>query len=268
MKTEIMTIHVNDVDFYCEKRGRGPSIVLVPDGDNDCEPFSKLMELLAKQFTVVTFDMRGATRSEDHAPQKVTPKRLADDVAGIIKAMHLEPVSAYGCSSGGQTVLALGKFHPEICRNIMPHEAALQSDTMLPDTGFMFFEKLFSMEKYCTDGATPGDFWSSVSAEGIEAVSEECRSRIRENGKFWREFYLGTVDRDQYSAQDFALMPPVDFTVGTWSPSWLTYANIVTAQRGNCPYTWMQCAHHPERTCPEELAEHITVTVKKYLHSK
>ena len=261
-----MTVHVNGIDFYCEKSGRGPTIVLVPDGCNDCGPYEKLMEYLSDAFTVLTFDMRGGSRSPDPKPEAVTPSRLADDVAGIVRALNLGPVAAaYGCSSGGQTVLALGKRHPELCRCILPHEAALQADTPLPDAGFIFFDSIDTFKPIMQGGKVqPGDIWGTGSWAGVEALTDETRKRLELNRAFWERYYRGKVDMDRYMAEDFAKMPPVAFTVGTWTPAWLVTANIETAKRLNFPLTWLHCAHHPELSCPEILADYIRNTAKRY----
>lgn len=266
LRKEILTVRVNGMDFYCEKSGSGPTIVLVPDGGNDCGPYGKLAELLSDEYTVLTFDPRGGSRSPDPHPKQVTPSRLADDVAAIVRALKLDPVAAaYGCSSGGQTVLAFGKRHSKMAKVILVHEAALQSDTPLPEAGFIFFEKNNTFEQHMPDGLSAADVWSIGSMEGVEAMPPDARTRIQGTGGYWAKYYRGSVDRDQYMAEDFAKMPPVEFTVGAWTPSWLVFANIETAKRGQCPVTWLNCAHHPELTCPAELAAHIKKTVKKYL---
>lgn len=261
-----LTVHVNGVDFYCEKSGSGPTIVLVPDGCNDCGPFGKLMECLSDEYTVISFDMRGGSRSPDPNPEAVTPSRLADDVAGIIRKLALGPVAAaYGCSSGGQTVLALGKRYPELCSCILPHEAALQADTPLPDAGFIFFDNNETFRPLMEDGKVqPEEIWGVGNRAGAEAVTPEILKRMEKNREFWLQHYRGKVDMDRYMAEDFEKMPPVEFTVGTWTPAWLVFANIETAKRGNCPLNWLHCAHHPELTCPEELAVHIKAAAKKY----
>ena len=266
LRKEILTVHVNGMDFYCEKSGQGPTIVLVPDGGNDCGPYGKLAELLSDEYTVLTFDPRGGSRSPDPNPEPVTPSRLADDVAGIVKALELSPVAAYGCSSGGQTVLAFGKRHPELTKVIMPHEAALQSDTPLPGAGFMFFEQNATLEPRMQGGISASDVWSIGSLKGVEAMPADARTRMQSTGGYWAKYYRGSVDRDQYTSEDFAKMPPVEFTVGTWTPAWLVFANLETAKRGNCPVTWLNSAHHPELSCPDELAAHIKKTVKKYMN--
>ena len=186
MEKKTFTLPVRGVNFYCEMRGHGPLVVLVPDGANDCGPYDTFSRELCDEFTVVTFDMRGGTRSMDYSPSKVTPSVLGDDVAGIIEALDMGRATIYGCSSGGQAVLAAGKRHPELLRNVMVHEAALQADGPLPGTGFKFFENIATFDKYMTGGMKPGDVWSITNADAIEKLDKDMLKRIDENNVFWR----------------------------------------------------------------------------------
>jgi pimeloyl-ACP methyl ester carboxylesterase len=128
-KVKSTMLKVNGLNFYCELRGSGPTIALVPSGEGDCGSFAKVADMLADEFTVFTLDMRYMSRSE--RPAKLGPMtagELASDVAGLLKALDLAPASVYGCSSGGQCALSMGVDYPEVCRNLMIHEAALVND--------------------------------------------------------------------------------------------------------------------------------------------
>lgn len=265
MKKETFTVSANGVDFYCEMKGEGPLVALVPDGSNDCGPYERLMEELYQRYTVLTFDMRGGTRSMDENPGKITPSVLGDDVAAIVKHVNKGSAAIYGCSSGGQAVLAAAKRHPEQFRNVLVHEAALQSDTPVRDAGFHYFTNIASFQKYFTGSLEPGDFWGVCNAKKALLMGEDVRSRIQMNSDFWGKWYLGTVDTDTYTEEDFSNMPPVAFSVGAWSPSWLVYANLSVAARGRCPVTWFECAHHPEITCPKEYAAYMEGLIEQYI---
>lgn len=267
MGKQVFKTKANGIDFYCEMRGdkNKPKVVLIPDGSNDCEPYDNFSKLLESDFNVLTFDMRGGTRSMDYDPKPVTPKMLADDVAAIIKALDFSPATIFGCSSGGQTALSVGKYHPEIVRNIIIHEAALQAEAPIKNTGFDYFKNLETFNPYLTGGLTPGDITLIGNAEKVLGMGEEVRKRTQMNGIFWAKWYRGTVDMDVYSEEDFKRMPPTEFTVGTWTPAWLVYANIETAKRGKCPITWINCAHMPNVTCPEEYTQYMRKVIAKYL---
>jgi len=269
VEKKIFRVKANNVDFYCEMQGEGPVVVLIPEGSNDCGQFIWVAEILEKNYTVLTFDCRGSQRSKDlnPNPEHVTPKMLADDAAAIIRSLNIDKVSVWGCSSGGQAALSLGKYYPDLCRNVMVHEAALQQDAPLPNAGFEFFKNIETFNKAMDKTklviaplvAIVGNYdaWKKI---GIKYKLRAIRNR-----KFWSKYYLGTVDQDSYSADDFKAMPPTTFTVGTFTPSWVVYANIETAKRGNCECTWINSAHSPQITCPEVVAAEIDRRVKENL---
>jgi pimeloyl-ACP methyl ester carboxylesterase len=264
MEKQILTVSSNGVDFYCEKRGSGPVLVFVPDGINDCEHFSKAGDILAEEFTVLTFDMRGGTRAIPKEDQRVTPKLLAEDVVGIIKALKLEPASIYGCSSGGQAVLAIGKYFPEVAKNLIIHEASLMLDCPLPDAGYSFFKTVSTYAPYC-NGFIPEEIAMVGNKKKWDALGPEFLERIKINHEYWAKWYLGSVDRVTYTKEELEKMPNLEFSIGTWSPSWLTYSNIVLAERANRPYTWLDASHNPQVTGTEEFVDFIRETCKKYI---
>ena len=65
---------------------------------------------------------------------------LADDMAAVIRHMDMGKVSVFGCSSGGQGVLMTGVKYPELIKNVIVHEAALQMDVQIPGVGFDFIQ--------------------------------------------------------------------------------------------------------------------------------
>ena len=267
MEKKTFMTHANGMDFYCEMMGQGPTIVLVPDGSNDCGPYEKMMDSLADEFTVVTFDPRGGSRSPDPSPHPVTPELFSDDIAALVEAIHLEkPISAFGVSSGGQAVLALAKFHRDITRNGIVHEAALQADTPIKNAGFEYFRTMSTLSPQMGDPLTILSITMFGTLEGIEYIMNTVqRASIAKNSDYWGQYYRGTVDMGQYFEEDFAHMAPVDFTIGTWTPSWLTAANQATAARGNRLVTWVNSAHAPYATMPKEMAEIVREKVKQYL---
>ena len=261
---ETMKVQANGCEFYVEKRGSGPALVLVPDGVNDCGHFALIGDILSDEFTVYTFDMRGGSRSMPTEHKKLTAADLGDDVAAIIKALDIAPASVFGCSSGGQAVLSLGKDYPELCKNIIAHEAALLSDTPIEGTGLNFFMNVASYQPYC-DGFLSRDVSFVGNYDQWHALGDDFLKRADENYKYWGQYYVGVNDVTTYSKEDLAIMPNLEFTVGCWTPAFQVYANIATAERAGVPYTWVNSAHYPYVTCPDEYAELLRTICKKYL---
>jgi len=265
MSKKILTVTANGVDFYCELRGNGPPFVLIPDGCNDCGEYSKVGDMLADEFTVLSFDSRGGTRSMPKEHMKVTPKIMASDTVEIIKALDVAPASIYGCSAGGQAVLAIGKYFPEAATNLIIHEAALQNDVPIPGTGFDFFKNLFSTFGPLCNGFSPRDVSFLCNWDNWKDFGDDFLERVEANDKYWGQYYLGSIDVDTYTNEELEAMPNLEFSVGAWSPYWMVYANMSTAERGGKPCTLLPCGHCPQVVCLEEFVEFIRTTCKKYI---
>jgi pimeloyl-ACP methyl ester carboxylesterase len=73
---------VNGAELYHEVRGSGPPVLLIMGFTGDGGHFETLAELLADEFTVVTYDRRGNGRSPRPAGwAKTSPQEQADDAA-------------------------------------------------------------------------------------------------------------------------------------------------------------------------------------------
>jgi pimeloyl-ACP methyl ester carboxylesterase len=82
--------------------------------------------------TVITYDPRGAERSEKTDPlSPSTPDEHADDLHRIIQAVGAGPVELFASSGGAVNALALVAKHPADVRTLVAHEPPLAS--MLPD---------------------------------------------------------------------------------------------------------------------------------------
>lgn len=261
---------VNGINFYCELRGSGPSIVLIPSGEGDCGSFSKVADALADEFTVFTLDMRGCSRTG--RPPTWTPmtaKNLASDVAGLIKVLNLAPASIYGCSSGGQTVLSIGVYYPEVARNLIVHEAALQNDTSLPGSGLKEMgeavAKLIEIK-----GSKNEAFLYFLRPmvgddEALQALGPEYLERIKKNGDVFFDLIFRSADQRSYTAEELAKMPPLVFSIGLSSTGPLVESNLNTARRAKAEVVKLPGMHFPQITHPDAIAKHIREQTKKHL---
>jgi acetyltransferase/esterase len=101
--------------LYYETRGTGPLLLLIPGANGDASVFAPLADLLAANFTVVTYDRRGYTRSvldgaQDYAHRLETD---AGDARRLIGHLSDEPAAVFGTSSGGVIALQLLIDHPQ-----------------------------------------------------------------------------------------------------------------------------------------------------------
>jgi len=124
-------LEVPTARLYYEVQGSGPALMLVghPMGASG---FAAIAPLLAKHYTVVTYDPRGFARSTiDDPDQDAEPELLADDVRQVLEAVGEGPAHVFGSSGGAVTGLALVARYPGHVRALVAHEPPLA--LLLPD---------------------------------------------------------------------------------------------------------------------------------------
>lgn len=97
-------ISTDGTQIAYDRQGHGPAVILV-DGAlcyRSFGPMQGLAQLLAPDFTVITYDRRGRGDSGDTLPYAV--EREVEDLDALIK-VYGSPVCLYGLSSGGGLVL-------------------------------------------------------------------------------------------------------------------------------------------------------------------
>jgi len=112
--------------------GRGPVLVIAQSGEGDADRTVDLVSHLAEDFTVVTYDRRGLSRSvPDDLGREVTMADHADDLHRLIAHITDEPVTLLGCSFGAAIGLHLVTRHPGQVATLVAHEPI--ASWLLPD---------------------------------------------------------------------------------------------------------------------------------------
>jgi pimeloyl-ACP methyl ester carboxylesterase len=123
---------VNGTTLYYEKEGAGTAVLFVAGSTGDAGNFTRAADLLADEFTVVTYDRRGNSRSPRPSGWATTSvSEQADDAAALIEALGLSPAAVFGASAGGPIALDLMIRHPRLVRAGILQEPAIFS--VLPD---------------------------------------------------------------------------------------------------------------------------------------
>ncbi|MEU1279501.1 alpha/beta fold hydrolase [Streptomyces sp. NPDC005805] len=101
--TLIRTVSRDGTPLSCERRGRGPALVLVGGALCTAASDAPLAELLSDAFTVFTYDRRGRGGSGDTAPYAVD--REIEDLAAVIAATGCGEARVHGTASGAALAL-------------------------------------------------------------------------------------------------------------------------------------------------------------------
>jgi pimeloyl-ACP methyl ester carboxylesterase len=245
------------ISWYCEKRGRGPNLILIPSGEGDCTSFAKVATDLSDSFTVTTFDMPGMSRSTcpPAALEDITPFKLADQVVGLMDKLNIGSATIYGGSSGGCAGLALLANHPQRVTSVMVHETPLSRSPelealcALPDDEIVSICRNVFSNMFNEDTAV----W--------EALGPEFHSRLEKNYVTWIRNYVAwpplRVEKEELTRK------PLFWTVGSLTPAGNFFDNVVTATNAGVEISLLPCKHFPQVSIPEKFVEHVKSCVGK-----
>jgi pimeloyl-ACP methyl ester carboxylesterase len=124
----VSKIKVDNLKIYYEISGTGSPLVLLPGMLGTIESsWRRFIPALAKQYRVIAIDLRGHGRTDNPAPSgkagtgKLRIDQMADDLNGILDALHLEKALVLGYSLGGCIGLMAGLKSPGRIRALVMH---------------------------------------------------------------------------------------------------------------------------------------------------
>ena len=191
-------VTVNGAELYYEIRGTGPPLLLIMGATGDGGHFDELADLLADEFTVITYDRRGNGRSPVPAGWRTTsPEEQADDAAALLDALGTGPAAVFGTSSGGTFALCMLVRHPERVRGAILHEPGLYA---LVDDFDAVRAPIRALVEEAREAGGPSAaverFWCYIveNDDGWNRLAPSLRERLRATASTLFEVELGTYE--------------------------------------------------------------------------
>jgi pimeloyl-ACP methyl ester carboxylesterase len=187
---------VNGAELYYEVRGDGPPLLLIMGMTGDAGHFETLAELLADEFTVVSYDRRGNGRSPRPAGWTATsPEEQADDAAGLLETLGFSPAAVYGSSAGAVFALCLLVRRPEVVRGAVLHEPVLVR--LFDDPNARGAVSALVQEAMAGDGPRLAleRLWRHISGDANwECLQPALRERMLASAETFFEIELGSYE--------------------------------------------------------------------------
>jgi pimeloyl-ACP methyl ester carboxylesterase len=124
-------VKVAGASIYYATRGSGPALLIMGGGPSNADTLAPLASRLAEDFTVVTYDRRGYSRSELDDPPDPASSELAgischaDDARQLIADLGSGSAAVFGTSFGALIALELAATAPAAISTLVVHEPPL-----------------------------------------------------------------------------------------------------------------------------------------------
>jgi pimeloyl-ACP methyl ester carboxylesterase len=187
--------HLNGTQLYYEIAGSGPPLVLVHAGIADSRMWDEQFSVLAHDFTVVRYDMRGFGQT----PMIAGMFAHHHDLAALLQHLNISRTALLGCSMGGKVILDFALEFPEIVTALIPVASGV--------SGYVF------------EGDQPSQWNALVVAyeQGDLAQASEYEVQIWVDGPHRRPDQVAASIRERVHAMNLiALATPED--LGTEQP--------------------------------------------------
>jgi pimeloyl-ACP methyl ester carboxylesterase len=190
-------VTANGTELYHEIRGSGPPVLLIMGATGDGGHLDVLADLLADEFTVVTYDRRGNGRSPvPPGWQTTSPQEQAKDAAALLNTLGTGPAAVFGTSSGGVFALALLVNYPALVRGAILHEPGLYA--LVDDFEAVRAPVKAILQEAMQAGGWPAAverFWCYVAGEdGWNRLPPPLRERMRATASTLFGVELGTYE--------------------------------------------------------------------------
>ena len=111
-------VRANGLDIWTEQAGAGPDVLLIGGGGDTVESWQFQLDGLADRYRMTAFDNRGAGRTA-MPPDPCSVEAMADDAAGVLRALEIPSAHVAGFSGGSIVSQELALRHPDLVRSLV-----------------------------------------------------------------------------------------------------------------------------------------------------
>src|SRR6188508_3207714 len=110
---------VNGLKMYYEIHGTGTPLVLIHGGGSTLQTtFGRVIPSFAKTHQVIAVEMQAHGHTAD-IDRPLSFTQDADDIAELLRQLHITKADIFGFSNGASTTLQLAIRHPEVVNKII-----------------------------------------------------------------------------------------------------------------------------------------------------
>jgi pimeloyl-ACP methyl ester carboxylesterase len=111
-------VRAGDLEIWTEQVGEGPDVLLIGGAGDTVESWQFQLDGLSDRYRLTAFDNRGAGRTAMPGGA-VSVEVMADDAAGVLRALDIGSAHVAGFSGGSIVSQELALRHPDVVRSLV-----------------------------------------------------------------------------------------------------------------------------------------------------
>jgi len=169
---------INGAELNYELTGDGPAVVLVHEGVCDLRMWDELAPILADEFTVLRYDLRGYGEST----MPGGPFSQAGDLLGLLDHVGIDRAALVGVSYGGRVALDTAAVAPERVTKLLLVSTGLRDHEWSQVVREFGDEEERLLDAGDIDAATEVNvkLWVDGPGRGPDQIRDSVRARVRE----------------------------------------------------------------------------------------
>lgn len=269
------TVVANGTQLYHEVRGAGPTILFISGATGDAGQWEVVADLLADEYTLLTYDRRGNSRSPRPPGWTCAPiDEQADDAAVLLGALGLVPAIGYGSSQGAHILTSLSLRHPDALAAAVFHEPPYAHALPAADEIRARLHELVGTAMADGGPALASErFLRWVGGDAaFEALEPATRARMLGNGEVLFGVEISEVGAYQPTSEALAAVRTrCVVTAGAEHAAaeapfhWFHEASRWLAGCLEAPFVELPGGHLPQLTCPQALAAALRDVLREML---
>jgi pimeloyl-ACP methyl ester carboxylesterase len=188
-------IVVNGVELHYITAGTGDPVILLHGGQGDYRSWEPQMAALSRYYHVISYSRRYNYPNQN--PQTATNHSAiveAEDLAALVKTLHLKRADFVGTSMGAATALTLAIRHPNLVRSLVLAEPPILSFAKHFQDGALYDDFMRRIQDPARDAFASGNdedamryFVDGFAKPGrFDSLAPEARLGVMQNAGFFR----------------------------------------------------------------------------------
>jgi pimeloyl-ACP methyl ester carboxylesterase len=168
---------VNGLRMYYEIHGKGKPLVLIHGAASTIQTtFGRLLPALAKTHQVIAVELQAHGHSDNRDGRQITFEQDADDIAALLKQLHIAKADIFGFSNGGTTALQVAIRHPELVDKLIIASSMYKRAGVAPE----FWQGMNNANfKDMPDAYKQAFLAINSSQEALHIMFNQCAGRMQ-----------------------------------------------------------------------------------------